>query len=147
MCPVNRATHAATGATVAAVSVDEPAPVVLINVDETVLDELVRVATTDASADEVTPPLTEGDSWTEVRVSWFREYHRDCRAGLDGPKKESTWAVVASDGVIGSVRLKRTETVGVLETGIWLARRVRGQGIGTAAAAAVMQLVVCLSFG
>ena len=55
-----------------------------------------------------------------------------------------TWDVVGSEGVIGSVRLKRTETVGVLETGIWLACRARGQGIGTAAAAAVVKLAASL---
>lgn len=116
----------------------------MVDVDEAVLDELVEVATTDASANEVTPSLTGGDSSTEARVAWLWDFHRDRRAGLDGPKRESTWAVVAFGYVIGSVRLKRTENFDVLETGIWLARHVRGQGIGTGAAAAVVQLATAL---
>ena len=118
--------------------------VVLVEVDEAVLEELVRVATTDASANDVTPPLTAGDSWSQTRVAWLRDFHRGRREGLAGPKGESTWAVADSSGVIGSVRLKRTESVGVLETGIWLARSVRGRGLGTVAAAAVVQLATAL---
>ena len=125
-------------------SAGDPALVTLVHVDETILDELVRAATTDAAANEVTRPLTEGDSWTEARVAWLGAYHRDCRAGLDGPKGEATRAVLAAGAVVGSVRLKRTVTVDVLETGIWLARRSRGQGLGTAAAAAVVQLATAL---
>jgi len=121
-----------------------PAPVALVDVDEIVLDELVTVATTDAPANDVTPPLTEGDSWSQTRVAWLRDLHRDCRAGLAGPRGEATWALVAGTRVIGSVRLKRTESDGVLETGIWLARSARGRGLGTAAAAAVVQLATAL---
>lgn len=112
--------------------------VVLAEVDEQVLDELVTLATTDASADEVTPPLTAGNTWTDTRVSWLRNYHRTCRAGLAGGGRESTWAVLADEGVVGSVRLKRTERPGVLETGIWLARGARGRGTAAAALDAVL---------
>ena len=125
-------------------STNESALVALVEVDETVLEALVKVATTDASANEVTPPLTEGDAWTAARVAWLRDYHRACRAGMDGPKGEATWAVMAAGNVIGAVRLKRTEIDGVLETGIWLARRSRGRGLGTAAAAAVARLASAL---
>ncbi len=125
-------------------SAGEPVPVALVDVDETVLDQLVRVATTDASANEVTPPLTGGNSWNKARVTWLRNFHRDCRGGLDGPRRESTWAVSSSDGIVGSVRLKRTEAPDVLETGIWLARSARGRGVGTAAAAAVVELATTL---
>jgi RimJ/RimL family protein N-acetyltransferase len=139
---VRRLTDRAT--TVAAVSIGGPARVTLVEVDETVLAELVRVATTDASANDVTPPLTDGDCWTEARVVWLRNFHRDRRAGLDGPERESTWAVAAFNRVVGSVRLARTESIDVMETGIWLARHVRGQGIGSEAVTAVVQLATAL---
>ena len=120
------------------------AAVRLVDVDEIVLDESVRVAVTDASAEEVTPPLTAGAAWTEARITWLRDYHRDRRAGLAGPHEESTWAVTTADGVIGSVRLKCTEIPGTLEIGIWLARGARGQGIGTAAVVAAVQRAASL---
>jgi len=139
---VRRLTDRAT--TVAAVSIGGPARVALVEIDDTVLAELVRAATTDASANDVTPPLTDGDCWTEARVVWLRDFHRDRRAGLDGPERESTWAVAAFNRVVGSVRLARTESTDVMETGIWLARHVRGQGIGSEAVTAVVQLATAL---
>ncbi|WP_375429779.1 GNAT family N-acetyltransferase [uncultured Friedmanniella sp.] len=119
-------------------SARDPAPIRLVDVDETVLDELVALATTDASADEVTPSVTSGSSWTIERIAWLRDYHRGCRSGLDGSKGEATWAVVVGGQAAGSVRLKRTEIAGVVETGIWLARRARGNGYGSAAVVAVV---------
>ncbi len=107
--------------------------------DEVVLEQLVLAATTDAAADEVTPPLTEGPGWTATRVSWLRSFHRDCRAGLDGPAREATWAIAVDDHVVGSARLKHTDEQGVLETGLWLTRSARGRGVGRAAMVAVLQ--------
>lgn len=103
------------------------------------LEQLVQVATVDASADEVTPALTAGNCWTARRVAWLRDFHRARRTGLAGPAGEATWAVVVDERVVGSVRLKRTETPGVLETGAWLTRAARGRGVGRAAAAAVLR--------
>ena len=111
----------------------------LVAVDDAVLDRLVRAATEDADADEVTPPLTAGGAWTPARVAWLRDYHRDRRAGLAGPAGEATWAVLAGGSVVGSVRLRRTGDAGVLETGAWLTRGARGQGLGHAAMAAVVR--------
>jgi RimJ/RimL family protein N-acetyltransferase len=117
---------------------EEAPPVALVAVDDSVLEQLVRAATTEAAADEVTPPLTTGPSWTPTRVTWLRDFHRDRRAGLAGPAGEATWAVVVDHRVVGAVRLKHTDQRGVLETGVWLTREVRGRGIGRAAVAAVL---------
>lgn len=112
----------------------------MVAVDDTILDQLVQVATEDASADEVTPPLTPGSAWTAPRVEWLRGFHRDRRAGLDGPNGEATWAVSVAGLIVGSVRLKRTDEPGVLESGAWLTHRARGRGVGRAAMVAVLQL-------
>ncbi|MEO6881121.1 MAG: GNAT family N-acetyltransferase [Mycobacteriaceae bacterium] len=111
----------------------------LVNVDEAVLEELVTVARADADADEVTPPLGEVAGWSPERIAWLRAYHRDRRPGLDGPAGEATWAVVVHGAVVGAVRLARLEG-GAVETGIWLRRTVRRQGVGVAALAHVLVL-------
>ena len=80
--------------------------VALADVDESVLEKLLAVALVQASADEVTPPLGSTPSWNPERIAWFRAYHRAAAAGLDGPAREKTWAVVAGGTVMGSVRLK-----------------------------------------
>ena len=110
----------------------------LIPVDDAVLDQIVDAAITDASADEVTPPLSATNEWTPARIAWLRDYHRANREGLAGPTGEATWAVVVSGEVIGSVRLKLTDQPHVLETGIWLTRSSRGHGIGSAVMTAVL---------
>jgi hypothetical protein len=101
-----------------AVTSEDPLPVALIAVDEVVLEQLVQAAVSDASADEVTPPLTAGAEWTPARVEWLERFHRDRRAGLSGPAAEATWAVVVGNTVVGSVRLKCTVEQGVMETGV-----------------------------
>lgn len=110
----------------------------LVGVDDDVLKQIVLAATTTASPDEVTPPLTPGPHWTSTRVEWLRSFHRDRQHGLDGSHGEVTWAVVVDDQVVGSVRLKHTGQDGVLETGLWLTSTVRGVGLGTASLGAVL---------
>ena len=68
-----------------------------------------------------------GDQWDHERTEWLRRFHRDRRAGLDGPVGEATWPVSVDGAVVGSVRLQRTAKAAVLETGIWLTRRARGR--------------------
>ena len=118
---------------------EETPSVALVAVDDAVLAQLVHVATTEAVAGEVTPPLTAGPSWTSTRIAWLRDFHRDRRAGLAGPAREASWAVVVGERIVGAVRLKQTDQHGVLETGIWLARGARGRGVGRAAMAAVLR--------
>jgi RimJ/RimL family protein N-acetyltransferase len=113
--------------------------VLLVLVDEDVLAELVAVATSAATAGEVTPPLTPGDDWTPERARWMEDFHRQRREGLEGPAKEATWAVVAEGRVAGSVRLKAIAAPHAFEAGIWLARHERGKGFGRQALAAVLE--------
>jgi len=122
------------------VTEEKPAAVTLVAVDDTVLAELVRVATAEAAADEVTPRgPAGGPDWTPERVAWLRRFHTERRTGLDGPAGEATWAVLVDGRVAGSVRLQRTVDPAVLETGAWLARAQRGRGVGRAALTAVLQ--------
>ena len=122
---------------------EEPA-VVLVDVDDTVLEALVTAATTEAAADEVTPPLTPGGRWTPTRIEWLRRLHRDCRTGLGGSARQATWAVTEDGQVVGAVRLGRTDEDGLLETGIWLTRGTRGHGVGAAAISAVLDKAAAL---
>lgn len=123
---------------------DDPSPVGLIAVDEVVLEQLVQAAVSDASADEVTPPISAGAEWTPARVAWLEKFHRDRRAGFSGAAAEATWAVVVGNAVVGSVRLKCTGVEGVLETGIWLTRSSRGRGVAVTAMAAALREAVAL---
>ncbi|MDK3258412.1 GNAT family N-acetyltransferase [Blastococcus capsensis] len=107
-------------------------------VTETTLSRLVTAATDGTAAGEVTPSITPGEGWTAERIEWLRAFHRERRAGLDGPAQEATWAVVevvddegrGSGRVVGAVRLRRAGGPGVLELGIWLVRHARGRGVG-----------------
>jgi RimJ/RimL family protein N-acetyltransferase len=112
----------------------------LAPVDEGVLDRLVAVAVADASAAEVTPPMTPGEDWTPERVEWLRAFHRERRAGLTGPLREATWAVLVDGTPAGSVRLRQTADPAVLETGIWLSRSARRRGTGARALTSVLAL-------
>ena len=94
----------------------------------------MQAAVSDASADEVTPPLSAGAKWTPARVAWLERFHRDRRAGFGGAAAEATWAVVVGNAVVGSVRLKCTNEQGVLETGVWVTRSSRGRGVAAMAA-------------
>ncbi|MGH3973788.1 MAG: GNAT family N-acetyltransferase, partial [Pseudonocardiaceae bacterium] len=85
-----------------------------------------------------------GDQWSPTRVAWLKDFHRTRRDGLSGPAREITWAIVVDDQVVGSVRLKQTAVPGILETGIWLIRRVRGHGVGRRALAEVLQTAAAL---
>ena len=116
----------------------EPSPAIvnLVDVSEAVLEQLLSVAVQDADADEVTPPVGVASGWNSERISWFREYHHDA-AGLDGPTQQKSWAISSGGELAGSIRLKRTGA-GTLETGIWLGRSFRGNGIARKALRLVM---------
>jgi RimJ/RimL family protein N-acetyltransferase len=109
--------------------------VCLLDVDETVLEQLLELAKRDASPDEVAPPLG-GPGWNLERTAWFFSYHRAASHGLDGEAGEKSWAILANGSIAGSIRLKRVEGrhgAAAAETGIWLGRSFRSRGIGSAA--------------
>lgn len=107
----------------------------LLDVDEQLLEQLLDLAKRDASPDEVAPPLG-GPGWNLERTAWFFTYHRAAAEGLNGTAGEKSWGILADGALAGSIRLKRVDAGtarDTAETGIWLGRRFRGRGIGSAA--------------
>jgi [ribosomal protein S5]-alanine N-acetyltransferase len=104
----------------------------LVDVDETVLGQLLDLAKRDASPDEVAPPLG-GPGWNPERTAWFFSYHRAASHGLAGAAGEKTWAIMAGGCLAGAIRLKLAAEHNTAETGIWLGRSFRARGIGGAA--------------
>jgi ribosomal-protein-alanine N-acetyltransferase len=119
-----------------------PSPdVSLVDVDETVLEQLLELAKREASPDEVAPPLG-GPGWNLERTAWFFSYHRAAAHGLDGDAGEKTWGILADGSLAGSIRLKRVDAGNghqTAETGIWLGRSFRSRGVGTAALRLVLR--------
>ncbi|MDT0319512.1 GNAT family N-acetyltransferase [Streptomyces millisiae] len=112
----------------------EQGNVALRVVDEETLGGLLAAAVADAAPEDVMPPVAGPPGWTSDRREAFLAWHRARgRAGLDGPAREATYAVVHDGAIVGSVRLARAGAPGELETGIWLGRSHRGRGIGTVA--------------
>ncbi|MGH9001101.1 MAG: GNAT family N-acetyltransferase, partial [Acidimicrobiia bacterium] len=84
-------------------------------------------------------PMGAPGGWNPERISWLKDFHRHRRDGLSETCGEATWAVRSDGRVVGSVRLRRTSTAGVLETGIWLTRTERNRGMGRRAVSSVLE--------
>jgi RimJ/RimL family protein N-acetyltransferase len=107
--------------------------VVLIAVDEEVLEKLLGVAVQEAAPGEVMAPVEGPPGWTEARRDAFTDYHRSRRVMGSVPFAEATYAVTVDGEVVGSARLAAVEgDPAALEVGLWLGRRWRGRGIGSA---------------
>lgn len=104
----------------------------LQEIDDKILEELLAVAVSETTPEEVLPPVAGPPGWNDARQAAFRSFHRSRRDGLDGPHAEITFAIFNWNRVVGSGRLARSAP-GTLETGMWLARSARGSGIGTKA--------------
>lgn len=119
-------------------------------VDERNLEPLLSVAAAEAEPEDVMPPVDAPAGWSLARRDAFREFHRASFGGLDGPTRTRMYAILAGGEVVGMVRMARCDEPGTVETGMWLGRSARGQGLGAvalrellnAAAAAGMHTVV-----
>jgi len=105
-------------------------------VDDELLELVAEVAATDAAPHEVMPGAEGVDQWTDELRAGFLAFHRGRFGGLDGPAAEQGYAVLAQDEVVGVARLQRHPD-GAHEVGIWIAASRRGEGLGTAALAAL----------
>jgi RimJ/RimL family protein N-acetyltransferase len=106
------------------------APVSLRPLDESTLPALLAAAVAGADPLEVMPPVPGPGGWTAERRAAFLRFHRS-RALAPEPV-EATYLVLAGDEVAGAARLEPLAADGVVEAGMWLARRHRGRGVGTA---------------
>ncbi|SCF20194.1 Acetyltransferase (GNAT) family protein [Micromonospora chaiyaphumensis] len=79
------------------------------------------------------PPVQAPAGWSLARREAFREFYRASFGGLDGPTRTRMYAIVAGGEVVGMVRMTRCDEPGTVETGMWLGRSARGQGLGAAA--------------
>ncbi|MEH1099671.1 GNAT family N-acetyltransferase [Micromonospora sp. CPCC 205561] len=119
-------------------------------VDEQNLEPLLSVAAAEAEPGDVMPPVEAPAGWSHARRDAFREFHRASFAGLEGPTGTRMYAILAGGEVVGMIRMTLRDEPGTVESGMWLGRSARGQGIGVAAlrellneaAAAGMRLVV-----
>ncbi|MER7891778.1 GNAT family N-acetyltransferase [Micromonospora sp. NPDC094482] len=102
-------------------------------VDERNLEPLLSVAAAEAEPGDVMPPVEAPAGWSLARREAFREYHRASFGGLTGPTRTQMYAILAGGEVVGMVRMTRCDEPGTVETGMWLGRSARGQGIGGAA--------------
>ncbi|MFC6015342.1 GNAT family N-acetyltransferase [Plantactinospora solaniradicis] len=102
----------------------------LTPVDEQNLEPLLSVAVAETEPDEVMPPVEAPAGWSQARRDAFRAFHRENYAGLDGPRGNLMYAIVQDGDVVGMARLGRHAEPGTLETGMWLGKSTRGQGIG-----------------
>ncbi|MEO3779112.1 GNAT family N-acetyltransferase [Micromonospora sp. B11E3] len=102
-------------------------------VDERNLEPLLSVAVAEAEPDDVMPPVEAPAGWSHARREAFRDYYRNAFAGFDGPTRTRMYAIVVGGEVLGMIRMTRCAEPGTVETGIWLGRSARGQGIGGAA--------------
>ncbi|MFC7549735.1 GNAT family N-acetyltransferase [Plantactinospora sp. GCM10030261] len=110
----------------------------LTPVDEQTLEPLLSVAVAEADPDEVMPPVQAPAGWSQARRDAFREFHRASYAGLDGPTRTIMYAILNAGQVVGMIRMTRTDNPDTAETGIWLGRSARGQGVGVAALRALL---------
>jgi RimJ/RimL family protein N-acetyltransferase len=105
----------------------------LTPVDEQALEPLLSVAIADTEPDEVMPPVDAPGGWSRVRREAFREFYRASYGGLDGPTRTLMFVIVCDGAVVGMIRMARRDEPDTMETGMWLGRSARGQGIGPAA--------------
>ena len=110
----------------------------LTPVDEQNLESLLSVAVAEADPAEVMPPVAAPAGWSHARREAFRTFHRQHFGGLAGPTRTVMFAILVDRDVIGMVRLAQRDEPGVMETGIWLGRSAREQGIGSAALRALV---------
>jgi len=101
----------------------------LERIDDVALERLIALATSEASPDEVMPPVEGPPGWTQSRHDAFRAFYRSRRDGLETACREVMLLIVNDDQIVGSVRLATIDP-DTFETGMWLTRSTRGRGIG-----------------
>jgi RimJ/RimL family protein N-acetyltransferase len=102
--------------------------------DEAGLRALLAVAVADAAPEETMPPFEGPPGWTEEKQQFFLEFFRPVVLS----EGTAAFAVKVDGEVAGYMRLRRMPEVGRAETGMWLGRSYRGQGLGAVAIDALL---------
>jgi RimJ/RimL family protein N-acetyltransferase len=110
----------------------------LTPVDEQLLEPLLSVAGAETEPSEVMPPVAGPAGWSLARREAFRDFHRAHFGRLDGPTRTVMYAVTIGADVLGMIRMSRTDRPDSVETGMWLGKSARRQGIGVAALRALL---------
>ncbi|WP_324198409.1 GNAT family N-acetyltransferase [Nocardia beijingensis] len=107
-----------------------PAHVTLQPLDERCLTDLLHAAVADAEPGEVMPVEGPG-GWDTDQQARFRAFHR--HRALASPPIESTYGIRVGGEVVGAARLcPLPDAPDAAEAGVWIGRSRRGEGIGTA---------------
>ena len=109
----------------------------LTPLDDALTERLLKLAVADSTPEEVIPPVEGPPGWTPARQEFFRAFHHERQEGLAGPLRTVMFAIEADNSLIGMIRLTLDDD-GTAETGMWLARSARGQGLGTKALLALL---------
>ncbi|GIF52351.1 RimJ/RimL family protein N-acetyltransferase [Asanoa ferruginea] len=110
----------------------------LTPLDDALTERLLAVAVAEATPEEVIPPVEGPPGWTGSRQEFFRAFHRERQPGLAGPLRTVMFAIDVDSTIVGMIRLTLDDDGHTAETGMWLARSARGQGLGTKALTALL---------
>ena len=105
----------------------------LTPLDEQLLQPLLSVAVAETTPDQVMPPVEAPPGWSEARRVAFCNFYRSHHQGLRGPTRTLMFAILCDGDVVGMIRLARRDETDTMETGMWLGKSARGQGVGVAA--------------
>jgi RimJ/RimL family protein N-acetyltransferase len=95
----------------------------ILRLDHSKLRDLLEVAVADAAPEEVMPPFAD-PTWTPARRQAFLDFFE--------PMLGTIYGITVDDALAGFMRLTPRQD-GIAETGIWLGRSHRGQGVAAAA--------------
>lgn len=105
----------------------------ILRLNSEALRKLLEVAVAEADPDETMPPMVGAPGWTPLRRAGFIGFFEPMLAGFEGPHRTLIYGITVDGTLAGFIRMKLTDRRGVVETGMWLGRSWRGQGVGSAA--------------
>jgi RimJ/RimL family protein N-acetyltransferase len=111
--------------------------------DEQALEPLLSVAVAEAEPDDVMPPVEAPAGWSHARREAFRAFYRARFGGLSDSTGTLMFAIMVDGEVVGMIRMTHHDAPATMETGMWLGKSARGQGI----AAIALRLLLAEAIG
>lgn len=94
--------------------------------NEPILNQILEIAVREGTPEETMPPFDGPPGWNPLSQQAYLDFF--------GARLDQMYAIAAGDDFVGSIRLTPlADRPGVAETGMWLGRAWRRQGIGSAA--------------